>query len=390
MQNKQAQLSKFVPGRLTEARESRGLTLKELGEKIGVSHQSISKYENGKAMPSIHTLDHISEVLSLPTYFFFKPINDSNHNEVVFFRSRAAATVKSKKIHSNRLKWLKEIHTYLEEILEFPKIDIPKINTSETYIPLDFNDIDEIADQVRKHWNLGVGPISNVLLLLEKKGVIIARASFSDYKIDACSVWEKGQRPYIFLGSDKTASRSRFDVAHELGHLVLHSNLKLSEFNKKENYKLIEKEADRFASAFLLPISSFGSEIISSSLEHLINLKKRWKVSINAMAYRAMQLNIFSEFQYINIRQKLSKNGWLKDEPLDKEFEFEEPSALKQAMELIIEHNVKTKSDIVYEIGLPREEIEILSNLEPGFLLEEDKSNGKIFSFRIKKADTPF
>ena len=353
MKNNKVHFSTFVPERLKEAREARGLTQEELSAKIELSHQAISKYEKNKAIPSTQVLEQLSKLLSVPTHFFLKPKEtDISADDVVFFRSRAAATKKSKLAHANRLKWLIEIHRYLETYLDFPTLDIPKYLSSKVYAPIDFEEIDEIAIKVRKHWGLGNGPISNVLLLLEKKGAIVARASFSDYKIDACSVWEPSSRPYIFLGSDKTAAHSRFDISHELGHLVLHSNLTLSEFNNKENYKRIEKEAHRFASAFLLPASSFGNEVMFTSIEHFAELKKRWKVSIQAMAYRAQQLGLISEFQHINIRKRLAANHWLQQEPLDAEIPFEEPAALKQAIELIVQHNAQTKSAIEYEIGL--------------------------------------
>lgn len=228
---------------------------------------------------------------------------------------------------------------YMEGLLAFPSINIPRYIERENFIPTDFDEIEQLAIKVRKMWGLGNGPISNIVLLLEKNGVVVARSPFSDYSVDACSVWQDKDRPFILLSNDKTASRSRFDIAHELGHLLLHSRIKLSEFNLKENFKRIEKEANRFAGAFLLPAPSFGREIFMSSLEHLIDLKKRWKVSINAMAYRAKQLNIFTEYQYIYLKNKLAHNNWLVNEPLDDEFKFEEPTLLKQALETLVEKN---------------------------------------------------
>ncbi|AUM65772.1 transcriptional regulator [Brevibacillus laterosporus] len=384
MKNNKSHFSTFNPQKLTDAREARGLTLKELSELVGVSHQAISKFEKGATTPSSQTLERISDTLTMPIHYFFSNSKEATEDSVVFFRSRAAATVKSKKIHSKRINWVKIIHKYLDDILEFPKLDIPKYNVSDVYEPIAFEEIDEIANTVRKKWGLGDGPISNILLLLEKKGAIISRATFADYKIDACSRWENDERPYIFLGNDKTAPRSRFDVAHELGHLILHPNLKLSEFNNKVNYKLIEKEADRFASAFLLPASSFGNEVMSSSLDHFVSLKKRWKISIQAMAYRAYQLNILNEYQFIYLRKKLASNNQLKNEPLDDVIPFEEPSALKQSIELILQHGIKTKEELVYEIGLSRDDIEILANLEPGYLLDTAK-HLNVISFKLKK-----
>nr|WP_254638878.1 XRE family transcriptional regulator [Cohnella sp. GbtcB17] len=371
---------------MTEAREARGMSTVELASLIGISHQAISKFESGKSAPGYETLERLSEILKLPVQFFIKSPSKNTITEadVVFFRSRAAATVKSKKVHSTSLKWLNEIHEYLEEILEFPNVDIPQLISNEKYEPLEFGDIDSLSSQVRKHWGLGNGPISDLVLLLEKKGVVAARDTFSSMSIDACSVWSKKSRPLLLLSNDKTASRSRFDAAHELGHWVLHSHLKPNEFFWKENYKSIEKEANRFASSFLLPAASFGNEVYSTSMDHLIALKKRWKVSIAAIAYRANKLGVFSEFQHVNVRQKLAKNNWLKSEPLDDELPFEEPTLLKQSVELIIQHAVKSKHDIINDLKLSREEIEALTNVGNGFLLEESNV-GNIVSFKPRK-----
>ncbi|GIO43161.1 helix-turn-helix domain-containing protein [Paenibacillus apis] len=373
--------SKFIPERLIEAREARGLTLAELADAIQTSHQAISKYEKRRSVPGFDVLERLSNALAVPVTYFYKKQADSQES-VVYFRSMAMATQKSKKVHFHKIRWIKEIHKYLEQYLEFPKINTPQFITRDTYIPIDFEEIERMASDVRKMWNLGNGPISDVVLLLEKSGIIVGRAPASSYKIDACSKWEEGGNPYILLSNDKTAVRSRFDIAHELGHLVLHSKIKQSEFNKKENYKQIEREAHYFAGAFLLPASSFGTEIVSTSIDHLTTLKKRWKVSIQAMAYRAKSLDIISEYQHINIRQRLAKNNQLSKEPLDDVLPFEEPSVLKQAIMALVDHKVKTRQDIVSEICLPREEIETFANLEEGYLKVQDTSNVIRLNFR--------
>ena len=379
--------SRFVPGRLTEAREARGYTKRELSDKINLSHQAISKIEQGISEPNPDTLNRFSDCLNLPVYYFLKPFEngEENINSVVFFRSNAAARVKSKKVHKNRVKWLRSIHKYLETILDFPKLDIRKFSEKSTFEETDLEEIDKIALNLRKEWGLGLGPISNLTLLLEKKGIIVSRANFDDVTIDACSIWEPLQRPYILLGNDKmSAVRSRFDAAHELGHLILHSTLKQNEFNIKSNYKRIEKEANHFASAFLLPEESFGQEITYNSLDYFIPLKERWKVSIGAMLYRAEYLNILSDYQVLHTRKVMSKNKMRTIEPLDDTIPLEIPSALKQAIELILEHEVKNKQDLVHEIGLDKQDIEILSGLPLGTLSEEVIDNSKVIPFQFK------
>ncbi|GMK40400.1 transcriptional regulator [Paenibacillus sp. CCS19] len=373
--------SQFVPARLIAAREARGLTLTDLEEIIEISHQAISKYEKSKAVPSFETLEKFSKVLHVPVAFFYKPVTVENQS-VVFFRSKSMATQKSKNVHANKIVMMQEITNYLDQFLNFPVIDIPRVIERESYIPTDFNEIDSIASDLRAKWGLGNGPISHMVLLLEKKGAIIARSPFSSYSIDACSIWETNGRPYILLSDDKTSARSRFDIAHELGHLVLHSRLKKTEFNKKDIYKLIEKEANRFAASFLLPSSSFGTEVVSTSIDHFISLKKRWKVSIQMMAYRANSLGIFSDYQHVYIRQKLAKDNMLVNEPLDEELPFEETSLLKQAIEALVDNKVKTKQDIISDLCFSQDSVESITNVKRGYFSHDD--TGKVIHLTFK------
>ncbi|MBS7529432.1 ImmA/IrrE family metallo-endopeptidase [Hazenella sp. IB182353] len=374
----------FEPKRLREAREACGKTITDLAELIGTTHQCISRYENGKTVPKPDKVRELSRILGFPYTFFFKP-KKIDGEETIYFRSFATATKKSKKIHEIRNRWIQEIHVYLEHILEFPSVDIPKFGRGPSYTPTRFREIDQVAALVRRHWGLGEGPISNMLLLLEKKGAIVSRSDFDDdVKIDACSYWGNNDRPYILLGSDNrgvsrsknhksSAVRSRFDLAHELGHLVLHADLKPSELGDKKNHKVIEKEANRFASAFLLPSSTFGMEVFNN-IDHLIELKKRWKVSISAMAYRAKNLELFTDDQYIYLMKKMNKEKILYEEPLDDELPFEQPQVLSQSIEMILEHNVKSAKQLIEEIGFPIHILEKLVNAEPGTFIEAEES----------------
>ncbi|MCY8579347.1 ImmA/IrrE family metallo-endopeptidase [Bacillus haynesii] len=386
MEDRLKRFSSIVPERIKMGREARGLTTREFAEMIGVSHQMISKYEKGQSIPGSQVLDKMVKELNLPFRFFLKTKKAAGEDKTVFFRSRAVSSVKLKKIHEIKLEWLKEIQYYLEDILDFPKVNFPNlINQKNFFQPVHFEEIDELAMTLRKFWNLNEGPISNLLLLLEKNGVIISKVNFSDIKIDACSEWDENGRPFILLGNNKqSSSRTRFDLAHELGHLILHRYIKKSEFNNKQIYKRIEEEADRFASAFLMPRSSFIEEFVGSSLDFFVLMKKRWKVSIQALVYRASDLGLISDYQKSYLWRQISSKGWRKSEPFE-ELIVEEPVVLKQAFELIINHEVKSKGQLVDDLSLNREDIEELSNVEKGFLLEfnEKPLEDNILNFKI-------
>src|SRR5699024_8855750 len=315
--------------------------------------------------------------------YFFKEVVPKE--SVVFFRSQAAARVRSKKIHVNRIKWLQRLQNYFEIILDFPNLDIPHVNFRKDFRETPFDEIENLTLKLRKYWGLGLNPIPNLTLLLEKKGIIISSTSFSDMTIDACSTWDKDNRPFVFLNYDKgSAVRSRFDLAHELGHLLLHSQIKESDFNKRSIYKRIEQEANYFASSFLLPEESFGNDLQINSLSHYIVLKEKWKVSIAAMIYRAETLGLLSDYQVLLMRKELARRNMRTVEPLDDEIRHEKPQALNQAIKLILDNNVKTKGEIINEVGLSDSDIEAICGLEKGYLTEKSYQDN-VIPFTFKK-----
>jgi len=381
--NFEYRLNHFIPKALTEAREARGLTKSALAPKLNISPQMISKYENGQSEPSAQTLRLIAAKLNMPLSYFFKEVVPKE--SVVFFRSQAAARVRSKKIHVNRIKWLQRLQNYFEIILDFPNLDIPHVNFRKDFRETPFDEIENLTLKLRKYWGLGLNPIPNLTLLLEKKGIIISSTSFSDMTIDACSTWDKDNRPFVFLNYDKgSAVRSRFDLAHELGHLLLHSQIKESDFNKRSIYKRIEQEANYFASSFLLPEESFGNDLQINSLSHYIVLKEKWKVSIAAMIYRAETLGLLSDYQVLHMRKELARRNMRTVEPLDDEIRHEKPQALNQAIKLILDNNVKTKGEIINEVGLSDSDIEAICGLEKGYLTEKSYQDN-VIPFTFKK-----
>ena len=196
-------------------------------------------------------------------------------------------------------------------------------------------EIEDIAQLTRRHWGLGDGPIANMVALLETYGAVATRFSLGSARIDAFSCWISG-KPYIVLGSDrKSAARSRFDAAHELGHLILHRDISQEDIQKKSVLDRIEQEANRFAGAFLFPRNSFLSEFYSTRMGHLAGLKRRWRVSIQAIAHRAKDLDAIDEYQYINFRKQISAQKMLVVETLDDVLPLENPSLLVKAWDLI-------------------------------------------------------
>lgn len=365
--------NKINHDKLKEARIARGLSLAKLSEKIGVTSQALSQYETGKCKPNPSVFLKIVEELDFPISFY-TDISMYDNEEMVYFRSNKNITKKLKDACIARIGWVDRMYNMIDSYLTIPKINIPYSKTKDIE-ELDLLEIEDVANELRKKWKLGDGPISNIVDLLQKNGFVITRLEIGSKKVDAFSVWKNGT-PYIFLGSDKeSAVRSRFDLAHELGHLILHKNLDVEDF--EENQDKLEKQADMFAISFLLPRESFNNEIISSSIDSFILLKRKWKVSLAAMIRRAQDTEMLTDNQIRYLKSQMIKYGYYKKEPLDDKIKYEKPYLFKQAFEVMVRNGIMTAEDLLEKIKLNKSEAISLFSLEEGFF-DRDKDNFRL------------
>jgi Zn-dependent peptidase ImmA (M78 family)/transcriptional regulator with XRE-family HTH domain len=332
----------LIPERLTEARRAARLTQTELADRIGKTRQSVSAYEAGEKSPEPPVLDQIALELGQPISYFTKPSRSSfGKHSANFFRKKGADTKRRNLACAVLAEWFASSAFAFDAIAKYPNVDIPRFEpgnaSTHSYSE---SEIEDIAEKVRQHFGLGLGPISNVLRLLETKGIIICRYVIPNENIEAFSFWS-GERPFIFLSSEKeSATRARFDLAHELFHLCAHRWVGEEELDDDNRLRQIEEEADRFAGAFLLPRRSFPNEVYSSRAESFINLKARWKVSIQAMVYRCKDLGLFDDRQITNIYKQISYKKWRTYEPLDRgqnAIAFEVPMLLRRVAEVVFQ-----------------------------------------------------
>lgn len=363
---------RLIPARLTEARFAQRLTQTELAARIGVSRQAVSAYERGEKMPEPGTMAMVAEVLEQPLGFFTSErpatFGPSSAN---FFRKVGPDTKRRNLACEVYAGWLAQSAFAFDPMVNFPAVNIPSYEPQGSDA-LNYSDeeIENIAEYVREYFGLGLGPISNVLRLLEAKGVLICRIEIPNENIEAFSFWS-GSRPFIFLASDKeSAARARFDAAHELGHLVLHRWVGKEEIEDKTRLKEIETEANRFAGAFLLPRKSFPNEIYSPRIMAFVELKRRWKVAIQAMVYRCKDLGVFDEQQITNLYKQISYKKWRKREPLDGEdgLPIEKPMLLKRVAELVFDSGNLRKGELKNAMSISPPVIEQLVGLPEGYL----------------------
>lgn len=377
----------FQPLRLTQAREARGLTKVALAAMVERSSPTLTKWESGDTLPEADSLERLSKALNCPESWFLTNVPEYGGSPY-FFRSNATATKEARCVARVRIQWLQDISLRLQEYIDWPVANVPHLREK------DFNTIteatvEEMALQCRQAWGLGLGPVSDMLLALENAGVVCCREEIGYSQMDGLSHWcEADGRPYVYLAADKANYfRSRFDAAHELGHLVLHRYIKEVEFNKK--YKEIEGQAHLFAGAFLLPAESFSLEITSwPTLDTFLSLKKRWKVSVAAMIVRAKQLGIISDEYSARLWKNYSGRGWRRGEPLDMDVPAESSRLLPRAIEMIVGSNVLSKDALRDYLGLAQSDLELLCNLPCGYFKDVPRSAPVVLRFEGQRSDS--
>ena len=310
--------------RLERARKAAGLSLRALGEKVGVSQTAISKYEKGQMTPDSTVLIKLSHALDVKVEYFFRPDAFTFSLENVEYRKR---DIPKKNLDLINAKILDKIERRFELESFFPKPPVPVFA-----LPGDLpeqiqspDEIDDIADQVRNQWNLGLNPIPELIDVLEANGIRVFTIDDSiDNKFDGLAT-KIHEQPIVVISSDWPGDRQRFTLAHELGHLVLEKRLPKSVDE--------EKAANRFAGAFLLPKQSIKKELGEYrnfiEVQELSLLKQEYGISMQGAFIRAYQTGIIENKQYQILWQMFKKRGWLTTEPGDP-YPSEDPHVFQQ------------------------------------------------------------
>jgi Zn-dependent peptidase ImmA (M78 family)/transcriptional regulator with XRE-family HTH domain len=307
----------FTPSRLTLARKSRGLSLVQFSAAAGLSTRILSDYENGHKEPSPETLQRLAEALEFPRSFFSESDLEELPAEAVSFRAASKLTARKRDIALNLGEIAVALYQWVGDRFRLPTPDIPTLTTLSTLdgsrLPTQANQVpsnpEMAAEIVRARWGLGNAPAPNMVHLIEAHGARICSLPQACIDVDAFSLWLNGM-PFIYLNPSKTAERGRFDSAHELGHLVLHSE------KKTLRNPAAEREADRFAAAFLMPRDSVIARVPPNpSIQYVLKAKKLWKVAAIALAHRLYEVGLSSEWHYRMTCVELGKRGYRSAEP---------------------------------------------------------------------------
>jgi len=327
--------------RLKMARARAGLSLRNLAELVEVSPMAISKYERGVAVPGSAVLIKLAKVLGVKPEFFFRPSKVMLSEPL--FRKKKSLSAKSKRMILGEVQDWVERYMEVENILfgEPPAFQMPGFFFNAIS---SLEDVEGVAEDLRREWGLGGDPIENLSEVLEdrglKVGLVDGRVGF-----DALTLWFDNKWPVIALNRDLPGDRRRFNLAHELGHML-----------RVENTVSIEKAAHRFAGAFLVPAEAARRELglKRSKLNHLELhlLKHKYGMSMQAWIYRAKDLGIINEYVYANLFRTFHKRGWHQKEwgePLPPE----EPERMKRLVMKALAEDLITRSRASELLGRP-------------------------------------
>ncbi len=332
--------------RISLARRRRAMSKKGLADSIGVTPNTILRYEAGEIEPSDDSLEKIASCLKFPKSFFEGQEFDEPRRDNASFRGMASksARIMDAALASGAIAFM--LDDWIAKSYTRPEPDL-----------LDLQHVDPrtAAMLLRQHWRLGDKPIANMVHLLELKGIRVFSLAENTKEVDAFSLW-RDDAPYVFLNRFKSSERSRFDASHELAHLCLHKH---GGANAESLGDGIEREANAFAGAFLMPETDMRSIINRPlySVSDLAEYKKRWRVSVAAINYRLHELGMISEGKSTSNYVEMSRRGWLKNEPNG--IAREQSSVLQDIVNDLLSQGI-TKTKIANELMVPPSEIEAL------------------------------
>jgi Zn-dependent peptidase ImmA (M78 family)/DNA-binding XRE family transcriptional regulator len=329
--------------RLTIARKRNGLTMTALATALQKSPRTISAYEAGKLEPQPEVLERIARTLGFPVAFFSGEDLDTPLATAVSFRalSKMSAIERDRALSQGALAL--ELNAWIEQRFDLPPAQLPDLS-QET-------DPEAAAASLRQLWGLGESPVKNMIHLLEAKGVRVYSLAVDSLNVDAYSYWHD-ETPMIFLNTGKSAERGRYDAAHELGHLILHRHA------RKEDIRLAESDANKFASSFLMPrAGTIARAPRFVTVQELIRRKKFWVVSVAALNHRLHELGITNDWQYRHLSTEISKLRYRTEEP---DPAPREASQLLQKVLSVLRNDSLSLRDIAESLNYPLSELQQL------------------------------
>ncbi|MDQ0273340.1 spr1629 family repressor/antitoxin [Cytobacillus purgationiresistens] len=390
----------FIGKSLTNIRILNELSRSQLAEELGITEQAVWQYENGYVSPKLEVVNKMKTLFKVKSAYFFREDlleNSQPENiriERIAYRSESINSAMKTQSELVHVKFLDAFIKKIGKKIKYPKNEILSLRQQVLEYLNSNQDIERelqiryIAQLARKHINLSDDNNKNFLFHLEKSGVFIFEKSIGE-TIDAYSLWSEDDIPYIVLGNmKKSAARRNFDLAHELGHLLLHYK---TEFNMLDNssYKIKEDEAHLFASEFLMPMKAFTEDVSKinkvSNPDAYRELKEKWLVSLQSMAMRARNLELITHQQFRYFFMSINKNGYRKEEPLDAVLPIEKPMKVRSILQLILEKKIIDLEQLTEELKVDIKFLASITGIEEEFFAKYLDNNQQSFSINDLK-----
>jgi len=301
----------LIGERVRLAREACRLTQIELSDLAGISQGTLSDLEAGRIMvPSDEVVEAVSRTTQFPVAFFSRgplpDIPEGNYRKLKRGKSKISKQIRA------QIRAVVEIVQSAEEVLQLPSVSLSPVDDLKG----DLEELEECTQALRQ--KLGVGgrdPIPNLTRALERTGTVVVRLPTEMEDHDGFSVWPDfglGGRPIIAISNGNPGDRDRFNMAHETGHLVLHTRRDVADPDRAE------REANRFAGALLLPEEAAREAIRPPiTLRVLMAVKATFGTSIAMNAQRAKDLRLISDQQFVSLRRQISARRWTRQEPVE-------------------------------------------------------------------------
>lgn len=340
----------FIGENLANLRIMHGYSRKQLSEKLDVTEQAVWQYENAYTSPKLQIVNELKRIFNVKSRYFYtedmltQQASSPNVNLInIAYRSKVLNIISKTQAEAKHIEYLDAFVSYITAKVSLPTLKIIGLRDEVIhYLNHSQEDrltqINHVAHLARERLDLTASTNEDLMFLVEKSGVFVFEKAIGE-EIDAYSLWTRNNRAYIILGNMKrSAVRRNFDIAHELGHLLLHYRLEFANLDRKE-HKLIENEANLFAGALLLPEDKFSFDM--KEITHITNpddyldLKKKWKTSLQVLGYRAAQLGVMEPKDHRNFYAAMHRKNYLKIEPLDQVLPIQKPMKIKTIIDFV-------------------------------------------------------
>ena len=328
---------------LVTLRRARGLTQETLADLADVTQATLSRYENDLRDPSDDARGSLAAVLGVTTEF----LQECGRTRGAFMvdahmrRRRTAKPTVWRRLEARLNVYRMHTTLLMREVEMQPVLALPLFD------PLEYSP-EDAARLVRMQWRMPSGPVRDLTGWLESAGCVVIAEDFGSMtgggRVDGLSQWA-ADSPVIMVNDRAPTDRLRLTLAHELGHICLHSD---------ELGGDPEEEANAFAAEFLMPTDLIRSELRNLNLRKLHGLKRYWGVSMQALIERAHWLGTISASQRTGLYKALSARGWRTNEPVSDQLPPERPRLVERLGQVLVDR------------GLSPEEVAVIAGASPG------------------------